>query len=239
MENQYTITKSRVEIYKIRHATGGCWADIVLDCGENSGRIQVASDFGDWQYYWGACGEDFKTFLIGLDMDYVAGKTGNDQYFKAFETLATYRRDIDSDLEAGAIDSDLAECLRDQVDSLEKTTDENEFCLELRDNCPVLLAYYDYMPTIERGVSPQFERFWTLIWSVFVECLKEEKNVTNTPFSCSENEIMELLCQAHNLFINLPNPHPMAHKEWCFYFHGLQALLEHSALKRMYPRYFR
>ena len=55
MENQYTVTKTTVEKYTIRHSTGRYWADIVLDCGVNSGRIQVASDFGDWQYFFGAC----------------------------------------------------------------------------------------------------------------------------------------------------------------------------------------
>ena len=241
MGNQFTTTKTMVEKYTIRHSTGKYWADIVLDCGVNSGRIQVASDFGDWQYFFGACGAGLKKFLIGLDLDYLAEKTGNDQYFDLKNTLATYRRDIDSDLKAGAIDADLAACLRDQVESLETIPDENEneFFLKFRVDCPDLLAYYNYIPATERIISPQFKAFWTNIWSVFVEHLKAEMKAVNSPFSHGEEKIMQLLCNAHNLFVKLPNPHPMAHQEWCFYFHGLQSLLEHSALKRMYPQYFR
>lgn len=166
-----------VEKYTIRHSTGKYWADIVLDCRENSGRIQVASDFGDWQCFFGACGEDFKKFLIGLDLHYLAGKTGNDQCFDLKNTLVAYRRDIDSDLKEGAIDADFAACLRDQVESLETVFDENEFFLKFRGDCTDLLAYYDCFPTIERSISPQFKTFWTNIWSVFVEHLKEEINL--------------------------------------------------------------
>lgn len=176
MEKGFTVTKKMAEKYQVRHTSGGYWADIVLDSGENSGRVQVASDFGDWQYYWGACGEDFKTFLIGLDMDYVAGKTGNDQYFDLENTLASYRRDVLEERESGAVDFDLAVCLLDQIGSLDAVSDENEFCQKLRADCPDLLAYYDYCPTIERSVSPLFKRFWEEIWGVFIDYLKKENN---------------------------------------------------------------
>lgn len=59
------------------------------------------------------------------------------------------------------------------------------------------------------------------------------------PFTPEEKEIMDLLIKAHNLFVLLPDPHPLERQEWCFYFHGLQGLLEHRALKHLYPKYFR
>ncbi len=71
---KYKITKSTCEVYKLRHECGMYWADITLDCGEKSGRIQIASDYGTWQNYWGCCGCSFKEFLTRLDVEYTAGK---------------------------------------------------------------------------------------------------------------------------------------------------------------------
>lgn len=81
MEGKFSINKNTVEQYKIRHSSGSCWADIVLDSGDGCGRIQIASDFGDWQYYWGSCGCSFKKFLTEIDMGYFAGKVGESDWF--------------------------------------------------------------------------------------------------------------------------------------------------------------
>lgn len=58
------------------------------------------------------------------------------------------------------------------------------------------------------------------------------------PFTPEEKKIMDLLIEAHNLFVKLPESHPTANSEWCFYFHGLQGLLQHRALKNIFPKYF-
>jgi hypothetical protein len=53
-----------------------------------------------------------------------------------------------------------------------------------------------------------------------------------------EKEIMDLLVKAHNLFVELPEKHPMTNQEWCFYLHGLQGLIEHRICKRFLSDYF-
>jgi hypothetical protein len=52
----------------------------------------------------------------------------------------------------------------------------------------------------------------------------------------SESQIMDLLVEAHNIFLVLPNQHPTAIQEWVFYLHGLQGLLEHRQLKEYKKR---
>ena len=52
---ELTVTKSTVEVYKIR-SNEFAWADITIDASGNKGRISIASDYGSWQNYWGACG---------------------------------------------------------------------------------------------------------------------------------------------------------------------------------------
>lgn len=47
------IEKTQIELYKVRLDGGQGWADISIDAKEKSGRIQIASDWGAWQYYWG------------------------------------------------------------------------------------------------------------------------------------------------------------------------------------------
>jgi hypothetical protein len=76
-KSKYTIEKSQCEVYILRRREGSeYWADITVHCNNNAGRIQIASDYGSWQNYWGHCACPFKEFLIKLsrDMDYAATK---------------------------------------------------------------------------------------------------------------------------------------------------------------------
>lgn len=94
MENiqpTYAVTKTHVECYKLRRpGTGDGWADITLDVNGNAGRIQIASDYGSWEHYWGSCGCPFKEFLINLskDIHYAAGKFGEGKWFDQEATMA-------------------------------------------------------------------------------------------------------------------------------------------------------
>lgn len=46
-----------------------------------------------------------------------------------------------------------------------------------------------------------------------------------------EREIIDLLAEAHNKFVLLPDKHPTAMQEWTFYIHGLESLIEHRICK--------
>ena len=105
---KYSINKTQCEVYKLRHECGMYWADITVDSGEKSGRIQIASDYGSWQNYWSCCGCSFKEFLTKLDMQYTAGKFGAERngettpQFKLFwnEAWAAFIEQIKSELKS-------------------------------------------------------------------------------------------------------------------------------------------
>jgi len=61
-----------------------------------------------------------------------------------------------------------------------------------------------------------------------------------TPFNEQEDEIMNLLIEAHDKFVllNRKEGHPNELEEWTRELHFLQRILEHRILKRDYPNYF-
>jgi hypothetical protein len=174
MTEDYSITKSTVECYKIRSTSiHNGWADITIDSKGTTGRIQIASDYGDWQYYWGACGMPFKEFLISLGKDYLAGKFGEDNYFDYNRTIRQYKKDI---LDYRKDETISAEAARDMWDELENliTYGEREFSVGLWVDCPKLMVFYDNTPTLHRTISPMFELFWNKLWLPFMDELKNE-----------------------------------------------------------------
>ncbi len=90
---QYTFTKTIVECYKFRNPAGG-YADITIDAIGTTGRISIASDWGDYQYYWSACGKPFKEFLSQLGIDYLAGKFGANKFFDLDTTIRLYKEQV-------------------------------------------------------------------------------------------------------------------------------------------------
>jgi hypothetical protein len=58
------------------------------------------------------------------------------------------------------------------------------------------------------------------------------------PFTEKEGEIMSLLVDAHNNFIELDMSHPMEKSEWVSAMHRLQDLLSARVLRRDYPETF-
>lgn len=54
-----------------------------------------------------------------------------------------------------------------------------------------------------------------------------------------EKEVMELLVQAHNKFIDLPVQHPNDKQEWVSKFHELQRMLMARVAVRANPEIFR
>lgn len=100
------------------HAPFGMWC--VITVSADIGMLQIASDFGDWSYRWGAPGKDFKRFLIGLtDADYFIGKmtTGErevdvERTHKALHELVRERR------KEGKFDAEEADGLDEEVERI-------------------------------------------------------------------------------------------------------------------------
>lgn len=59
------------------------------------------------------------------------------------------------------------------------------------------------------------------------------------PFTPEEQEVMDLLVQAHNKFCKLPPPSEHDGQAWVQAFHTLQNVLIYRVVKRDYPTVFR
>ena len=58
------------------------------------------------------------------------------------------------------------------------------------------------------------------------------------PFTKEEEEVMQLIVEAHNKFIKLKTTHPCELDEWVYGIHHLQNILGSRVLRRDYPNYF-
>lgn len=165
------LTKKQIESYQIRFEDSFYWADINIDCDENSGRIQIASDFGDWQYYFGSCGKSFKNFLIGLDIDYLARKFGVDSVLDMDATVFNLRNKIVkyTQYENKESKTDLLE----ELQNLHDSSSESEFMCKLWNSDEILKMEYN-SPDVVRTIDPTFKRFWNNIWNPFVLELEKE-----------------------------------------------------------------
>jgi len=168
-QKSFSLTKITVECYKIRQLGGLLWADITVDPSENSGRIQIASDYGSWEYYWGSCGEGFKKFLTGLDIHYAAGKFGEGRWFDQEATINGLKKSVKeydgTKREKGVMVNEIA--------SLEYCMNQNTF-IHMAYDCKTLHKLWDSGPDIETGISPSFLNFWEKLWPVFIDELKKE-----------------------------------------------------------------
>ena len=179
MSKQSIITKSTVICYKIRFKESSLWADITIDENDKAGRLQIASDFGDWQYYWGSCGESFKKFLIGLDIHYTAGKFGADRWFDLDKTIALLKSQVEEYLSyEGYLSKTNLKTLKEKLSAEIKILEhevscKDEFIHKMWDS-EELIKMFDSSPDIITGIEPLFQRFWDEIWSVFVQELKKE-----------------------------------------------------------------
>lgn len=176
METRYTISKSNVECYKLRHESGAYWADITIDSKGNTGRIQIASDFGSWQHYWGACGKPFKEFLITLDIQYFARKVGEGKWFDFHKTILQYKEYVLHERRKEFIEADKARKMFDEIKIIDENG-EGGFMQVMYNDCPALMNEFDHCPDTRTDISPSFRKFWEMTWSVFIKMLKEEINI--------------------------------------------------------------
>lgn len=174
MKTTYSITKSTVECYKIRHEKSFYWADITVDHNGGKGRISIASDFGSYQHYWGACGNSFKEFLCKIGIDYAADKFGADRWFDPELTIKSYKETVLDYRRTESIEAEQARKLFNEIKELEEVgSSESEFCHVLQQQ-ESLMKFFDWCPNLSKTISPQFRNFWKEIWPVFIQELKNE-----------------------------------------------------------------
>jgi hypothetical protein len=173
--NEYTITKSTVECYKIRHPSGMYWADITIDTvpGSRQGRIQIASDYGSYQCFWGACGPTFKDFLAHINIDYAASNFGATGWFDLNETIKGIRHLA---LEQKAfIEKDEYKLIQSEIKDLSDYVHEHEFINEYWNKKNLIKLYDGSYPDIVKGITPQFKKFWDTCWKVLLNEFEKEK----------------------------------------------------------------
>jgi hypothetical protein len=165
----FSINKTTVECYKIRHSSGMYWADITIDAAPGKGRIMIASDYGDYQYFWGACGEDFKAFLAKLDIYYTAGKFGCNQWFDVDASVAAIKKYV----RECRLSKEEMKVIGPQIQELEDYIHEQEFISEFYAR-KELSRLFEY-PEIIKDITPQFKKFWQHVWPVLLGELEKEK----------------------------------------------------------------
>ena len=170
----YTITQTTVLCYKIRHSSNQGWADITIDENPSGGRIQIASDWGSWQYYWGAAGTTLRKFLLGLDKGYVAGKFGAGKYADLDATIKQYRERIISERRKEWISAEAARMMWDECKELEQATSVESFTTIMWNDCGELMKWWDGTPDIVHTYEPGFNRFWETVWPHFMEHIKNQ-----------------------------------------------------------------
>lgn len=66
----------------------------------------------------------------------------------------------------------------------------------------------------------------------------EQKESKKEPFSKEEQQIMDLLVDANNIFVQLDKTHISEENDWNYAIHLLQRILGQRVLRRDYPDYF-
>jgi hypothetical protein len=167
----FTCTKTNVECYKFR-SENSYWADITVDANGGKGRIQIASDYGAWQYYWGAAGENFKVFLTKLGIDYVADKFGCDKHFDDVATKESWKESVKEAFGSGDIGEKHYKNLLQEIEEIDCLS-ATDFQIALNDG-EYLLKFFEYMPDFSYRIVPHFQRFWDDVWPCFIAELKKE-----------------------------------------------------------------
>lgn len=179
MDNQnYQVIKSSIDVYKFRHPSGMYWADIAIDAAGETGRISIASDFGDWSNYWGSCGMPFKDFLCMIDKWYAANKFGANTWFDQEKTIAGLKEEVDRQLSNEEITPDMAEEIRDELEVLSDFNSKDAFAVQCF-NTEHLHQLWDCGPDLITDIEPSFNHFWDKVWPVMIQTFKEEKEVSN------------------------------------------------------------
>ncbi len=171
MSNSITVERTKIECIKISFKDGD-YAHFTLDYGDGLGRLSIASSYGNWSYYWGACGESFKRFVSGLGKDYVAGKFGESRYFDkdaSIKELKGYIKEYTSEYE------DKLEALNYELTELEDCDSSDSFgrLFFALTHMPRVCDY----PPMNYDISPNFNKFWSKVWPEFLTELKKDINI--------------------------------------------------------------
>lgn len=182
-----SISKSKIDVYKIRNSPDGFgWADIAIDAGwldstsgkQNCFRITISSDYGNWVFCWGHPGACWKSFLLSVNIGYVARKFDCDNWFDIDATVNALKKDL---IKKCREDGKVTSLARDAFKAIENAD------LEYGDNKDLFHHYLIdsdwstfwgeyWLDSLETrtDIDPQFKTFWDGPWQEFLGFIREE-----------------------------------------------------------------
>jgi hypothetical protein len=172
IESEYKVTKSYVTSYKIRKQNGHGWADITVDIGKECVRLQISSDYGDWQNFWGSTGIDPIDFLKKIDIGYAASKFGCGRHFNSDKTIVNIKKQIIEYRREDGLSEMVARQYYDDIKEAESEFvfyEEKDlyFALQGKD---IYDFFSDGLP-IATEVEPGFRQFWMELWPIFLTAI--------------------------------------------------------------------
>ncbi|HEY3499640.1 MAG TPA: hypothetical protein VGK73_33345 [Polyangiaceae bacterium] len=134
----------------------------------SDGCLSILSDFGNYGYWWGSPGCEFRRFLTRAGVEYIANKlAGGEEDYDGRETVKLVKASILELRRAGRYTREWA---RDEWDRI-KLYDLDESYDEWFRNTRIPDAH-ELSPVY---VTPfQLQAFMRKLWPVFVEALKNE-----------------------------------------------------------------
>lgn len=135
----------------------------------DDGCLSIVSDYGNYGYWWGAPGMEFRLFLSrDRDTDYLASKlwSGQRQVFKIDATRKEIKRAIIRERRGGHIDRERARQEWELLNGLDDEFDLRHWWENTR------LPGAEELP--EYGYPGQLSAFLERLWPLFVDALRAE-----------------------------------------------------------------
>jgi hypothetical protein len=153
--------------YRLPNQNHEGWARIWIT---DDGCFTCLSDYGNYGYWWGAPGCEFRKFLCGIDECYLMGKLGRDDHYDGEATWKAIKHEIVSLRRSEHLSAEEA---RDEWDLLESHS-------EIRDYTEEFARWYDDTSLsdaheLRRTCYPgQLLGFVAHVWPRFIALLRAE-----------------------------------------------------------------
>lgn len=182
------ITKKSVEVYQLRRfKDSSIWADIYIDENKDGtgGALSIRSDYGDWSYYWGSCGETLKEFICRIDNGYLMGKLARRDEFDYDRWKNDAQEKIKYNLQEKNIDGKKCDELMQDLEDLDQEgfRSEEGLYVYLRETDNKLFSFFGDIESFPRGNDYPIglKMFIENIWMPFIQELKKELKLCKQP----------------------------------------------------------
>lgn len=167
------ITGFRTLTYTVR--AEGEWATIFisLDKRKTGFQFSVTSSYIDGGHYWSSPGEDWRSFLKDLDMEYFGGKIlrGSCYQFDPDKTILTAKQSVLEWRREGTLSQEEARNMWDELESLDCDFSYKEQWESFVSVCPRWLQDdpHTVYGMLMESPSRSLVGFWERIWPEFLK----------------------------------------------------------------------